>query len=58
MIDKKHVDKVNRLADLLVEINSGKLEKDYKLSYELAREVFLKELDELEEDLKSLKEQF
>lgn len=52
MIDKKLVDKINKLSDLLHEIKSPNFEKEYKCSYELAKEVFSKELDELEEQIK------
>lgn len=52
MLDKKLVEKINRLSDLLHEIKSPNFEKEYKCSYELAKEVFNKDLDELEEQIK------
>lgn len=39
-IDVKQVAKINRLAVLLQELKSDNFEKEYKLVYELGREVF------------------
>ncbi|MGL5050122.1 MAG: hypothetical protein ACRC6A_09365 [Fusobacteriaceae bacterium] len=56
MLDIKQVAKINRLADLLKEIKSPNMEREYKCSYELARKVFLQELEELEKEIEVMKD--
>ncbi|MGL5366905.1 MAG: hypothetical protein ACRDAG_01200 [Cetobacterium somerae] len=56
MLDKKKIDKIDRLSILCKELKSESFREKYGCSYELAKEVYIKELEELEEWLKKEKE--
>lgn len=56
MIDRKNIDKLNRLALLLQELKSENFKEKYMCSYELAKKVYMDELDELEKQIKKERE--